>query len=148
MKTKRPRFEGFWYVTAQEFRVAGEWRRECGFEPDGWVIAFRPSRETFAALMEDDRAVRLPEPGQVPNGRYGEIFRPMDGRTAGDWTFDAMTGIISILYDKSGAVGKCVFRETGKGTCLFFYDDMQHIPPDMREIIGYHAHMRYELVRS
>ncbi len=58
-----------------------------------------------------------------------------------------MTGIISIIYDVSEAVGKCISRETGKGIYLYFCDDMPHIPPDMRQIIEHHAHMRYKLTK-
>ncbi len=58
-----------------------------------------------------------------------------------------MTGIISIIYDVSEAVGKCVFRETGSRIHLYFYDDMPHIPTDGRTIAEHHAHMRYGIVR-
>ncbi len=123
MKTKTPPFVGFWHVVAQETRIAGKWQRKYDFKPGEWTIGF------------------------FPNGKYGEIFRPADERIFCDWTFDADLGIISIHFDPPGEIGKCVFKTTGKGVYLYFYDDLPNIPLARRAIIAHHAHKRHRLVR-
>ncbi len=144
MRTIELQFVGEWAVVALEYRVAGEWRRECELPFDDWSVGF------------------------LPNGRYLEIYRlePEGGHESGSWTFDERTGIISVRCDgpAAAAIQKCIFAsaidldaDTSIATepdpadfgytHLYYYDDEPHIRPDRNTIMAHHAHTRIRLAR-
>jgi hypothetical protein len=121
MSAEKNLFKGVWAVIAQEYRRGGEWRRECDFTPDDWLVGF------------------------LADGRYFEIFRPSRETRAGRWVCDRR-GLIAIGVDSAPEfLTRCVFEGDESGGWLCFYEYSPAITLDRDIILAHHAHERWGL---
>jgi hypothetical protein len=122
MSAEKNLFKGAWAVITQESRVRGEWQRLYDFTPDDWSIGF------------------------LPDGIYGEIFRPEREMISGRWVCDDR-GIISIGFDVDREfLTRRVFEGDASGGWLYIFEDAPNIPLDTDLIIAHHAYERWRLV--